>query len=163
MEQQNNENYFAIAALVCGIVAIVCVFLGLYGNIVGIIVGVIGLICAIKSRKIQAKKGISTAGLIVSIVGLSLCPLFLIWNIVVYQTTKEVKDGLTELGEKLNDTLNSDEIKNTLDTLEDEAEKLIDKVTDEKVQTNAEDLSNPFEDAFNDLEESTEDLFESFN
>lgn len=66
---QNGNNPMAIAGLVLGIVSVVFSFLYVW---IGLIAGVVGIILSVKGRKIQAKKGMATAGLVLSIVGVCL-------------------------------------------------------------------------------------------
>ncbi len=67
-----------VASLVLGIIAIVCgIFLAGF-QWVGAIVGVIGIILGALGRKVPEKKGISTAGLVCSIIGFVLCIIFFI-------------------------------------------------------------------------------------
>lgn len=62
---QNQSNALAIVSLVMGILSIVlCCCYG-----IGIIFGIIGLVCAIIAKKKGQSAGMSTAGLICSIIG----------------------------------------------------------------------------------------------
>lgn len=62
-----------IASLVLGIIAIVCgLFLAGF-QWVGAIVGLIGIVLGALGRKDPEKKGISTAGMICSIIGFVFC------------------------------------------------------------------------------------------
>ncbi len=62
-----------IASLVLGIVAIICgIFLAGF-QWVGAIAGVVGIILGAIGRKVPEKKGISTAGMVCSIIGFILC------------------------------------------------------------------------------------------
>lgn len=58
----------AIASLVLGIISVVFFFVPFYGWI-GIIFGVVGIILGAMGQKDPEKKGIATAGLVLSIVG----------------------------------------------------------------------------------------------
>ncbi len=66
-----------IASLVLGIIAIVIgiVSAGLFGWL-GAILAIIGIILGAVGRKNPEKSGISTAGLVCSIIGLILCLIF---------------------------------------------------------------------------------------
>ncbi len=72
----------AIAALICGILAVISVFTGVYAFI-GLVLGIVGIILSIKVKKeleamgetvdadpaLKDIKGMATAGLICSIIG----------------------------------------------------------------------------------------------
>ncbi len=63
----------AVASLVLGIIALVIsIFSGGSLGVVGIICGVLGLIFGIVGRKYEAKKGLATAGVGCSLIGLLL-------------------------------------------------------------------------------------------
>lgn len=64
----------AVASLVLGIISIVIgvFFSGLLGWL-GAILGVVGIILGVQGKKDPEKKGLATAGMICSIVGLVLC------------------------------------------------------------------------------------------
>ena len=65
----------AVASLILGIVSIVFSFIGLF--IPGLLVGILGLVLGIMAKK-KAPSGMATAGLVLSIVGVSLTLLVLI-------------------------------------------------------------------------------------
>lgn len=62
-----------IAALVLGIVSLVCAIFLPGFQLVGAIVGLVGIILGAMARKDPAKKGTATAGLVCSIIGFILC------------------------------------------------------------------------------------------
>ena len=62
-----------IASLVLGIVSLVCGFFLAGFQWVGAIVGLIGIILGALGRKNPEQKGVSTAGLVCSIIGFVLC------------------------------------------------------------------------------------------
>lgn len=70
---QNSSNGKAIASLVLGILACVCVFFG-YGALAGIALGVVGLVLGINARKEQPS-GMATAGIVLSIISIAVCSL----------------------------------------------------------------------------------------
>lgn len=69
----NHSEGKAIASLVLGIVACVCVFLG-QGALMGIVLGVIGLVLGINSRK-EFPSGMATAGIVLSAIAIAICAL----------------------------------------------------------------------------------------
>ena len=67
MEGQKNTN--AVAGLVLGIISIVLIWIPII-NLLSLPLGIIGLILSVKGRKIEAKKGMATAGMVLSIIAL---------------------------------------------------------------------------------------------
>ena len=68
---QPPSNGKAIASLVLGIIAIICVFFG-YGALLGVVVGVVGLILGMQAKKANPS-GMATAGIVLSIVAIAVC------------------------------------------------------------------------------------------
>ena len=66
----------AIASMVLGIVSVVCSFIGGL-NLLGLVLGVVGLILGIIAKK-KAPSGMATAGIVLSIIGISITLLVLI-------------------------------------------------------------------------------------
>lgn len=69
MENTTQKNPMAIAGLVLGIVSVVFAFLYVW---IGLVTGIVGIVLSVKGRKIPSKKGMATAGLVLSIIGTSL-------------------------------------------------------------------------------------------
>lgn len=67
------SNGKAIASLVLGILAAVCVFFG-YGALLGIVLGIIGLVLGISAKK-EAPSGMATAGIVLSIISIAICAI----------------------------------------------------------------------------------------
>lgn len=67
----NQTNGKAIASMVLGIIACVCVFFG-YGAILGIVLGIVGLVMGINARKEQPS-GMATAGIVLSVIAIAIC------------------------------------------------------------------------------------------
>ena len=70
----------ATASLVCGIIAVICSFLG-YTLIIALILGIVGLVQASKSKQEGFNGGLRTAGFVLSLIGLifgaiALVPVF---------------------------------------------------------------------------------------
>lgn len=85
---QNNQpvqgsNGLAVASMVLGIVSIVFAFLFVW---IGLIAGIVGIILAVMSRKNPAKKGMGTAGLICSIIGVAISGLMIACALCVIGT-----------------------------------------------------------------------------
>ncbi len=70
-ENGGQGNGKAIASLVLGIVAVVCVFFG-YGALLGIVLGIVGLILGISAKK-ENPSGMATAGVVLSIIAIAIC------------------------------------------------------------------------------------------
>jgi hypothetical protein len=68
---QNNNK--ATASLVLGIISLICICLA-QGAFIGIILGVLGLIFGIQAKK-EFPSNLATAGIVLSIIGLSLCAI----------------------------------------------------------------------------------------
>ena len=66
----------AVASLVLGIISIVLNFFGL--GIVSIILAIVGVILGALGRKNPEKKGMATAGLVCSIIGLVIGIIFMV-------------------------------------------------------------------------------------
>ena len=104
MQQQNSPK--AIAGLVCGIVSIVLMLIGIFtvgiGGIIGLAVGIVGLVLSIMAKKEMAST-MATAGLVISIVGVSLCAIFGLGCYVCYcSTANAVYGSLGALSNYLN-------------------------------------------------------------
>lgn len=73
--ENNQTNTMATASLVLGIVSCVLSFCGIYLAVIGLVCGIIAIVLAVKGRKLPAKKGLATGGLVCGIVGTCLCGL----------------------------------------------------------------------------------------
>lgn len=71
----------AVASLVLGIVGVVTCWAGFF-SLIGFICAIIGIVLAVKARKI-AKTGLSTAGLVLSIIGTCLGGIGMICTVCV--------------------------------------------------------------------------------
>ncbi|MDR2144669.1 MAG: DUF4190 domain-containing protein [Treponema sp.] len=93
----------AIAALVCGIISVLCAFLG-YGAIIGIVLGIIAIIFGVKARKDPSQAaGSATAGLVLGIIGTVLSGILFIACVACTAalgaaiTNPELQDAANEL------------------------------------------------------------------
>ncbi len=66
----NEGKGTATASLVCGIISVAFAWFG-YGALVGLVLGILALVFAVSSRK-KRKSGVSTAGLVLGIIGTAL-------------------------------------------------------------------------------------------
>ncbi|PIU22544.1 MAG: hypothetical protein COT14_00695 [Candidatus Diapherotrites archaeon CG08_land_8_20_14_0_20_30_16] len=78
LEDKSDSNSYGIASLVLGIVSIVLCWV----PVLGLASGIVGIIMAVKQRKISSN-GITTAGLITSIVGTALSAIYMIITILL--------------------------------------------------------------------------------
>ncbi len=62
----------AVASLVLGIISVVIAVIFPVVGWIGIIVGIIGIILGVLGRKDPEKKGMATAGMVLSIIGVAL-------------------------------------------------------------------------------------------
>ena len=156
MEQQKQTNTSAVVALICGIISVLFAFLGLWLNIIGLICAIVALIFAIKARKQAEKKGMSTAGLVLGIVGCSLCPIFLACNICVYSAVNEVKNGLNNLSEEIKENINEYENK-----ANEKIDEFNEKVDEAKNKTN--EKIDEFNEKADELNKKTDEIQEKTN
>lgn len=71
-----QKNTYAVAGLVLGIICLALDFLPIpYIGWISLPAGIVGLVLSVKGRKIEAKKGMATAGMVLSIIGLALWAL----------------------------------------------------------------------------------------
>ena len=89
-----KKNTAAVVALVLGIVSLVFDFIFVW---IGLIAGIVGIVFAVKGRKIQSKKGMATAGLVCSIIGVCLGGLFAVCTVCVCITAGAIEGGITSL------------------------------------------------------------------
>ena len=78
LEDKSDSNSYGIASLVLGIVSIVLCWV----PVLGLASGIVGIIMAVKQRKISSN-GITTTGLITSIVGTALSAIYMIITILL--------------------------------------------------------------------------------
>ena len=83
VQPQQGSNPMAIAGLVLGIVSVVFAFIYTW---IGLIAGVIAIVLSVKGRKIEVKKGMATAGLVLGIIGTSISGIFIACALCVVGT-----------------------------------------------------------------------------
>jgi hypothetical protein len=92
-----------IAALVCGIVSVLCSFLG-YGAIIGIVLGIVAIFLGVKAKNDPSQAGAATAGLVLGIIGTVLSGILFIACIActaalgAAATSSEFQGILNDLG-----------------------------------------------------------------
>ena len=90
MEQKNYDG-IAIASLVLGIVSVVFAFVNVW---IGLITGIVGIVLSVKGRNSQEKKGLATAGLVLSIIGTVLSGIFVACALCIVGTAVNVINNL---------------------------------------------------------------------
>ncbi len=88
MEQKSNT--LAVAGLVLGILSVVFAFLFTW---IGLIAGIVGIVLSVKGRKSE-KKGMATAGMVLSIIGTSLSGIFVACALCVVGTVGSIASNL---------------------------------------------------------------------
>lgn len=86
--EQKNSN--AVVSLVLGIVSCVLSFCGVWPALVGLPCGIVAIIFAVKGRKIEAKKGMATAGLVLGIIGTVLCGILFTCGLCAIATVNSI-------------------------------------------------------------------------
>ena len=80
---KSENNSYGLASVILGILSIVFALSVLFGSIAGLILGIIGLFFSIKQNKISKNKW-SSAGMILSILGIALNIFVLIWLLTTF-------------------------------------------------------------------------------
>lgn len=93
MKKSNMDGY-AIAGLVIGIISVIFSFLYVW---IGLIAGIVGIVLSVKGRQSENKKGLGTAGLVLSIIGTSLSGIFVVCAICVVGTAVGIGSSLGSL------------------------------------------------------------------
>ena len=99
-DEQNNEvkksSGMAIAALVCGILSLVCACFGTFAWI-GVVLGIVAVVLGVMANK-KGKDTKATAGLVMGIIGLALSAIIAIACTVCYaKADKEFKKAAKEI------------------------------------------------------------------
>ena len=91
---ENKTNGMAIASLVYGIISVVFTFIIGW---VGLIAGILAIIFSVIGRKkaVQGKTGMCTAGLVLGIVGTSLCAIVIVCALCVVGTVSNAINSIT--------------------------------------------------------------------
>jgi phosphotransferase system glucose/maltose/N-acetylglucosamine-specific IIC component len=112
-----------IAALVCGIVSIVCSFTGL-GAIAGVVLGIIAIILGIKTRKDPSMAGPATAGLVLGIIGTVLSGILFIACVACVGLAGMAGKGIMESPEVQDALKNSEELQKAAEGVKQALENL---------------------------------------
>jgi membrane-bound ClpP family serine protease len=112
-----------VAALVCGIVSVVCAFFG-PGAALGIVLGIIAIVLGIMARKNPEQAKLATAGLVLGIIGTVLSGILFIACVVCIGALGAAGAGILSKPE-IQDTLkNTAELKEVAGELKKVIESL---------------------------------------
>ncbi|MDR1389835.1 MAG: hypothetical protein LBJ31_07645 [Treponema sp.] len=98
-----------IAALVCGIISVLCAFSG-PGTVIGIVLGIVAIILAVIAKKDPAQSAAATAGLVLGIIGTIFCGILFIACVAcaaVVGSAAANSQELQEAANELRDALNN--------------------------------------------------------
>lgn len=112
-----------IAALICGIISVVCSFTGL-GAIAGIVLGIIAIILGVKTRKDPSMAGPATAGLVLGIIGTVLSGILFIACVACAALAGAASKGIMENPEIQDALKNSQELKDAAEGVKKALENL---------------------------------------
>jgi hypothetical protein len=93
--QEGGGNGIAVAAMVCGIVAIATAwipFVGIVGLIAGVVALALGIPALVRSRATGRRRGQSIAGIVTGAVGLLLGVLGIVFSIVLFRAVQRFED-----------------------------------------------------------------------
>ena len=96
-DEQNNEvkpksSGMAIAALVCGILSLVCTFFGMFAW-AGVVLGIVAVVLGIMANK-AGKDTKATAGMVMGIIGLAVSAIVAIsCTVCTLKAKKALKDA----------------------------------------------------------------------
>lgn len=159
MEENRNSNAgqgLGIAGLVLGIIALIISFipcLGMYALAPGVIAVILSAIGFSQASKVNAKKGLLTAALIISIIGTSIAG----WQFYIF---RNAPSKIEQFGKEFQKAIKEDLNEEELDALGKAMEKLEGNIKD-STRENLEDIEKAAEtikDATENLEEVAEDL-----
>jgi len=166
MEENKNVNAgqgLGIAGLVLGIIALIISFipcLGMYALVPGIIAVILSAIAFSQASKANAKKGLITAALIVSIVGTAIAG----WQFYVFRNAPSKLEKIGREIQKAVDEEFDDEDMQDLEKAMEELEGEIEEITDSTVKTATKaaakalkEFSEEVEKAADELEDSTDE------
>ena len=106
-DEQNNEvkksSGMAIAALVCGILSLVCACFGTFAWI-GVVLGIVAVVLGVMANK-KGKDTKAIAGLVMGIIGLALSAIIAISCTICAMKTKKALEST--FGEDYNELLKS--------------------------------------------------------
>jgi len=97
VQPTDGKNPMAIASLVLGIISCVFSFCGVWVALIGLVCGIVAIITAVKGRKLQTKRGLATAGLVLGIIGTSLCGLLFACGLCALATVGSAVSSLSSM------------------------------------------------------------------
>lgn len=81
--ENHTSNNNAVAPLVLGITALLCVFFRMGGHVLGIILGVIAVVMGNNAQRQGAGGGMATAGKTLGIITIVLCALVILLKFII--------------------------------------------------------------------------------
>lgn len=101
--QSKPKNGMAVASLILGIIGAIFSFIPVFGAYVAIPLGIIGLILGIVATKKAGKSGMTTAGIVLSIIAIALGVIFYVACVAcVAGLNGAVNDALNEAASSIN-------------------------------------------------------------
>lgn len=160
MEENKTSNAgqgLGIAGLVLGIIALIISFipcLGMYALIPGVIAIVLSAIGFSQASKVNAKKGLLIAALIISIVGTSIAA----WQFYIFKNApSKLEQFGKEFKKAIEEELNEDELKNLEDAME-ALEGEIEEITEESLEEAAKAAGEAVKEFSEEVEKVAEEL-----
>lgn len=153
----NQGQGLGIAGLVLGIIALIISFipcLGMYALIPGTIAVILSAIGFSQASKVNAKKGLITAALIISIVGTIIAG----WQFYIF---RNAPSKIEQFGKEFKKAIKEDLNEEELEALGEAMEKLegnIEDLTEESLEEAGKAASKAIKDAAKELEEVAEEL-----
>ena len=77
--------------ILVGIVSVIFSFIYVW---IGLIAGIVGIVLSVKGRHSESKKGLATAGLVLSIVGTSLSGIFVVCALCIVGTASGIVSSM---------------------------------------------------------------------
>ncbi|MBU8893361.1 MAG: hypothetical protein KOO66_11315 [Bacteroidales bacterium] len=160
MEENKSSSSgqgLGIAGLVLGIIALIISFipcLGMYALVPGIIAIILSAIGFSQASKANAKKGLVTAALIISIVGTAIAS----WQLYIFRSAPA---KLEQFGKEFQKALEEELDDEDLEDLEEAMEKLegeIEEITDETIEEAAKAASEAIKEFAEELDEVADEL-----
>lgn len=162
MEEHKNSNAgqgLGIAGLVLGIIALIISFipcLGMYALLPGIIAIILSAIGYSQASKVNAKKGLITAALVLSIVGTSIAA----WQFYIF---RNAPSKIEQIGREFQKAVEDDLDEEDLEDLEEAMEKLegqIEDITEETMEEVGKAAGEAIKEFSEELQEVAEELEE---
>ena len=162
MEENRNSNAgqgLGIAGLVLGIIALIISFvpcLGMYALLPGIVAVILSAVGFSQASKANAKKGLITAALVISILGTAIAA----WQFYIFRSAPS---KIEQIGKEIQKAVEDDLDEEDLENLEEAMEQLegeIEDITDETLEEVGKAAGEAIKEFAEELEEVAEELEE---